>query len=272
MPRADLVAIQNWFQDEVVRPSLPDVDADAPHEPADAHILPSKTLTPAERVEIYADMHIARLVGVLGEDYAAVRTLVGEHDFDHHLARGYLADHPSHSYTLSVLGRHLPDWIARNEHLERGPLLADVARLELAMTIVFDAPRETALTPEEIGALPADTWSDPKPRLIGALELLDLGYEANGIVRSVRQDQPMPTLETSPTRVLVWRKDDVVWRRELEPAAFALLASLASGASLAQAMAAAEAAHAGDAEDLGARVGRWMGEWSADGLFAAIEA
>ncbi len=271
MSRADLLAIQNWFQDEVVRPSLPDVDADAPHTEAEAHILPSKTLTPAERVEIYADMHIARLVGVLGEDYAAVRALVGEHDFDHHLARGYLADHPSHSFTLSVLGRHLPDWIARQEDLERRELLVDVARLELAMTVVFDAPREVALTPADLQALPPDTWSDPKPRLVGALELLDLAHEANAIVRSVRQDQPMPTLEPSATRVLVWRKDDVVWRRELEPAAFALLTAITQRATLAEAIAEAESVHAGDAEDLGARVGRWMGEWADDGLFAAID-
>jgi hypothetical protein len=270
MSRADLAGLQTWFQDEVVRPSLPEADSGAELEPAEAYILPSKTLTPAERVEIYADMHIARLVSVLGEDYSAVRTLVGEHDFDHHLARGYLADHPSHSFTLSVLGQHLPDWIARNEDIERRALITDVARLELAMTRVFDAPREIALTPAEIKALPADTWTDPRPRLIGALELLDLRHAANGIVRAVRQDLEMPTLEPHPTRVLVWRKDDVVWRRELEPAAFALLEALWRRASLAEAMVAAETAHASDAEDLGARVVRWMSEWAEDGLFAAI--
>lgn len=271
MSRAELPALQRWFQDEIVRPSLPDVDENATHVAADAHILPSKTLTPAERVEIYADMHIARLVGVLGEDYAAVRALVGEHDFDHHLARGYLADHPSHSFTLSVLGRHLPDWIEGQDDLDRRELLTDVARLELAMTVVFDAPREVALTPADMQALPADTWSDPKPRLIGALELLEFAHEANAIVRSVRLEQPMPTLEPSATRVLVWRKDDVVWRRELEPAAFALLTAIKQGATLAEAIAEAESVHEGDEEELGAKVGRWMGEWADDGLFAAIE-
>jgi hypothetical protein len=264
-----LARTQSWFQDAVVRPSLPPSHRGPEGEAPGAHILPSATLTADERVAIYAEMHEARLAGVLAEDYAALRAIAGHAEFDA-IVRGYLADHPPRSFTLSVLGRALPDWIARAATVERRELLADVARVELSMTRVFDAPRESALTPGDIAALPAETWSDPRPRLIGAIELLELGHRANAVVRSVREGLPMPSLEPERTRILVWRQDDVVWRRELEAAAFALLGALVAGASLADAIAAAEAAHEGDPEELATSVQGWMARWSADGLFASF--
>lgn len=270
MSRADLAGLQAWFQGAVVHPSLPHGPCCAEIEPAEAHVLPSRTLTPAERVAIYADMHVARLVNVLAEDYPAVRAVAGAEEFER-LARGYLADHPPHSFTLSVLGRHVPAWIADRAEVENGALLADVARVELAMTRVFDAPREVALEPADIAALPASTWADPRPRLIGALELLELGHRANAIVRAVRQGEEMPPLDPARTRLVVWRKDDVVWRRDLDPAAFAALSALRAGASLADAIAAAEAAHAGDPAELEPRVAQWMSDWSQDGFFSSIE-
>jgi len=253
-----------------VRPSLPPAHRGAEAEAPDAHLLPSATLSADERIAIYAEMHEARLAGVLAEDYVAVRAIAGHAEF-HEIVRGYLADHPPESFTLSVLGRGLPEWIARSATVERRELLADVARVELAMSRVFDAPRETALAPADIAALPPETWTDPRPRLIGALELLELGHRANGIVRAVREELPMPPLEPERTRVLVWRQDDVVWRRELESAGFALLGALVAGAGLADAVAAAEAAHEGDAEELATSVQGWMARWSADGLFARFD-
>lgn len=269
MPRGELAELQTWFQGAVVRPSLPHGPCCTEVEAAGAHVLPSRTLTAEERVAIYADMHVARLVNVLAEDYPAVRAVAGADEFEQ-LARGYLADHPPHSFTLSVLGRHVPDWIAGRADLENGALLADVARVELSMTRVFDAPREVALSPADIAALPAGTWADPRPRLIGALELLELGHRANAIVRAVRQGEEMPPLDSARTRLVVWRKDDVVWRRDLDPAAFAALRALHAGASLADAIAAAAAAHAGDPADLEPRVAQWMSDWSQDGFFSSI--
>ncbi len=270
MPYADLKRLQSWFQAEVVRPSLPAHRHGPTAEAAEVHVLPSATLTAAERLAIYADMHVARLVNVLAEDYPAVRALAGADEFEA-LARGYLADHPPRSFTLSVLGRFFPDWIALTEGFERRGLLTDVARLELAMTRVFDASREDALSPADLAALPASAWSDPRPRLIAALELLEFDHRANAIVRAVRQDEEMPPLDPARTQVVVWRKDDVVWRRDLDEPAFAALCALHDRASLADAIAAAERAHGGDPAELETRVAQWMSDWSQDGLFSSID-
>ncbi len=277
MSAVELTRLQGWFQNAVVRPSLPfAIDptslADAERGAADAelHVLPSRTLTPSERVGIYADAYLARLVEVLTSDYAAVSALAGCGAF-HELARRYLAAHPSKSFTLSVLGRHFPDWIAGADGIERRELLADIARVELAITRTFDAPRESALRPADMAALPPEVLADPRPRLIAALELLDLRHSANAIVRALRNDGDLPSLDPARTYTLVWRKDDVVWRRDLAPAAFALLDALAGRSSLADAIAAAERAHTGAAADLADLVPRWIGEWSEDGLFAAME-
>jgi len=266
--------MQNWFQDALVRPSLPArarraAAAREDERAAAEHVKPSASLAPIERVAIYADAHYARLLGVLQEDYAALRVLAGEAGFDR-IARGYLADHPPRAFTLSLLGDALPDWIAAQRSLARRALLADVARLERAMTVVFDAPRESVLSPGDLAALPPETWVDPKPRLIGALELLAFGHRANAIVRATRHGEALPELGRARTHTLVWRKDHVVWRQDLEPAAYAVLAQLKAGASLAVAVSAAE--RAPDARNLEARVASWFSSWAQDGLFAEIRA
>ncbi len=269
MSAVELTRLQSWFQDAVVRPSLPDALDRKVIERAELHVLPSKTLAPDERVGIYAEAYLARLVEVLTNDYAAVSALAGCAEF-HDLARRYLAAHPSQSFTLSVLGRQFPDWIANADGIDRRELLTDVARVELAITRTFDAPRESALRPADIAALPPEILTDPRPRLIGALELLDLRHSANGLVRALRNDEELPSLDPVRTFTLVWRKDEVVWRRDLAPTAFALLYALAEHSSLAEAIAVAERAHTGDALDLAELVPRWIGEWSEDGLFAAM--
>lgn len=274
MSPSELERVQGWFQDAVVRPSLPARARNAAAARADErlaaeHVRPSASLAPIERVAIYADAHFARLLGVLHEDFAALRALAGEALFER-IARGYLADHPPHSFTLSELARALPEWIAAKASLPRRTLLADVARLERAMTVVFDAPRESVLSPVDLAALPPETWVDPKPRLIGALDLLAFGHRANAIVRATRHGESLPDLGRARTYTLVWRKDYVVWRQDLEPAACAVLSELRAGKSLAIAVSAAE--RAPDARNLEARVASWFSSWAQDGLFAEIRA
>ncbi len=274
MSQSELERLQSWFQDALVRPSLPArarrTSAARDDERAAAeHVKPSTSLAPIERVAIYADAHYARLLGVLQEDFAALRAVAGEAGFER-IARGYLADHPPHAFTLNMLGRALPEWIAAQRSLPRRALLADVARLERAMTVVFDAPRESVLSPTDLAALPPETWVDPKPRLIGALDLLAFGHRANAIVRAARHGEALPELGRVRTHTLVWRKEHVVWRQDLEPAAYAVLSELRAGRSLAIAVSAAE--RAPDSRNLEARVASWFSSWAADGIFAEIRA
>jgi hypothetical protein len=265
MSDAGLARVQAWLQASIVAHARPRDAAAAELEPADVHVRPSGTQSAAERVAIYGEAYLARLTGVLAEDFVAVRALVGCAGFEG-LVRGYLIDHPSRSFTLSLLGRHLPDWLAARGD-DHSSSLADVARVELAMARAFDAPRETALTPAAFAAEGVDP--DPTLRIVAAHEILDLAHAANDAVTAARAGEHVEPPLRRTTRILVWRKDHVVWRRELSPAAFALLRAIERGAALSRAIDEAWSASGRELDGLEDRIPRWLAEWSEDGLFAA---
>ena len=80
-------------------------------EVAERLIAPNSRLTSFERLEIYNRQYWFRVVECIYEDYPGVRAVLGERRF-RNLAIAYLANHPSTSFTLRNLGRHLAEFIA----------------------------------------------------------------------------------------------------------------------------------------------------------------
>ena len=106
-------------------------------------VLPShRGLRAAERVGIYQGMYLPRMLEALESDYPGLAHFLG-HDRWTRLVRRYLTAHPSRSYTLNELGRRLPEFV-RAHGLPRPAFCHDLARLEWAMSQVFDAPAHAA--------------------------------------------------------------------------------------------------------------------------------
>src|SRR4051794_2420708 len=132
-------------------------------------ILPSRTLAPNERLDIYRDMYAIRMEEALEVDYPAVAALLGHHDF-HHLVNAYVQRHPSTSYTLNRLGDAFPQFVA--ETMPRRRALYDLARLELAMTQVFDEEESPLIDANAIAVVPAESVASMRLVSIRALRLL----------------------------------------------------------------------------------------------------
>ena len=63
-------------------------------------IKPNSRLTSFERLEIYNRQYWFRILDSFGEDFPGLRAVVGRKRFDQ-IARGYLTEHPSTSFTLA---------------------------------------------------------------------------------------------------------------------------------------------------------------------------
>src|SRR5271155_1960841 len=70
-------------------------------------IKPNDRLTSFERLEIYNRQYWFRILSALAEDFPGVRAVLGERRFDA-MAKAYLTDCPSASFTLRNLGSRLP--------------------------------------------------------------------------------------------------------------------------------------------------------------------
>ncbi|MGH9364361.1 MAG: HvfC/BufC family peptide modification chaperone, partial [Thermoanaerobaculia bacterium] len=120
-------------------------------------VLPSKTLTPVERVGVYQGMYMLRMVEALQGDYPAVAHFLGDHQLEH-VVEDYARAYPSVSYSFNPFGRRFPEFLRTSPRIRRKAFVHDLARLELAVTEVFDAPESPRLSPDDVAKIPEAAW------------------------------------------------------------------------------------------------------------------
>jgi hypothetical protein len=290
---------------EGVRPGLDDLVRRGLAGPGDldAMIAPAGTMTPADRLDIYANMYFFRLLDCLKEDYPRLLEAIGAVRF-HNLATDYLLECPSEHPSLRYVGARLPAFLRRHALGRECPALADLARLEWARADLFDAADAAPLTRAHLAALPQDEAGDVSLRLIPAFALLRLEHDAPRLWREMKdRDEahketssvgagagcddardhadaapacvharaaaapPLPASGRRATDVRVWRKGIVVYHRGIDPDEAAALEAIATGEPLgriAQRLAAGRAA-----EQATMRFGRMLQSWIDDALLAA---
>jgi hypothetical protein len=267
--------VQRWMQEVVVHPGTVDeaiasAGADLPPERLADVVLPSRTLAPNERLGIYHGMYLLRMEEALETDYPALGHFLRPDGF-RRLVRDYVGSFPSRSYTLNRLGDHLPEFVLAAPGLRHRGFCHDLARLELAMTEVFDEAETPALSAGAVAAVPAAAWAAARLRPIAAFRLLALRYPANAYVQSLRGRGHR---HARPLRkdgwLAVYRRNYGVHRLELSRPAYDLLSDLAAGRLLGEAVTAA-ARRRGSGAAREAQLYRWFRQWMSKGLFMGLE-
>lgn len=276
-----LERLQRWMQAFIVHPGTEEealthaAKGGIAVEQISEVVLPSRTLTSVERVGVYRGMYLLRLAEALEADYPGVHHFLGDEGFTE-LVRGYVHVYPSRSYSLNRLGDHLPEYVRSAPALPRREFLHDLARLELAVTEVFDAPETPALTAEQIAAVPSEAWERARLSPIAAFRLLALGYPVSDYLTSVREEdhQRHPQARRKDTWVAVFRRDYACLRLDLTRPAYELLGSLASGTPLGEAVAAAarRGKRRGTLKPLKEdELFRWFRDWVSGGIFQSVQ-
>ena len=267
--------VQRWMQEVVVHPGTVDeaiasARADLPPERLAEVVLPSRTLAPAERVGIYHGMYLLRMEEALETDYPALGHFLRPDGF-RRLVRDYVGSFPSRSYTLNRLGDHLPEFVLAAPGLRHRGFCHDLARLELAMTEVFDEAETPSLSAEAVAAVPPERWAEVRLRPIAALRLLALRYPVSAYVESMdRKAHRHPSPRRKDAWLAVFRRDYRIHRLELSQPAYDLLSDLAAGRLLGEAVTAAARRRA-SAAARETQLYRWFRQWMASGLFMGLE-
>jgi hypothetical protein len=229
-------------------------------------VLPSKTLTAHERLEVYREMYWLRLRDALAIDYPELQRYLGNDVFDL-LCDSYVQSHPSRSYTLNRLGDHMPRFLADGgfESLnKRRPFVTELARLELLMTEVFDEEEAPVRNEEQVAKVPLEAWDGMKLRAIPALRLGEFRYPVSEYISAVRDEKPAGhLLNRKDCRVLVCRRNHSVSRLELSRTAYRLFTALTSGQTLGDAVASVRVRPE--------MLQEWFKDWVANRVFRSIE-
>jgi hypothetical protein len=284
-----LAQVQRWMQSILMHPGGVTEGVEAPAalreidmtlERLPEVILPSQSLSSANRLEIYVNAYHARLMECLDEEFAVTRFAVGEELFGA-LSFGYLQHYPSESYTLCELGRRFPQFLAETRLHARGipagtsdtwpEFIIELATLERALYEVYDGPGTEAtgsLDPASLAALKPEDWQQILLTPAPCLRLLAFGHDVSGYWGE-RKDDLAPVTPVAEHRWLaICRRDFVVERFELDEPQYLLLTALARGDTLPSAIAAASAV--APVDQLEEKLGTWFAGWMAGGFFAAL--
>jgi hypothetical protein len=272
--RPELERLQRWMQEVVVHPGTVEDAIEANdatrHIPTDRLtevVLPSHSMTSVERIGVYHGMYLMRMEEALETDFPVIRYHLGDHQFGH-LVTEYVQRYPSTSYTLNRLGDHLPQFFVDEPEWPQAAFLHDLARLELAMTEVFDEEESPILGSEELEAVPPEAWETARLRPISAFRLLDFRHAVIPHLVAFHEDRPSPSPRRRTTWVALYRRDYSVLRLELSRAEHDLLRAIVGGTPLGDALTAAAASKSPRQQ---AKVFRWFRTWVSEGLFTEIE-
>lgn len=184
------------------------------------------------RVDVYANAYFYRLLGALRELFPRLARLCGEVRF-HNLITDYVLACPSSSPDLRRAGDRLPGFVAAHELAQWLPLLADVARTELAMSHALDCPDGPRLTEAELARCPAERWPGLRFELAAPTRRIDVSWDIATVLERCDRGERDPALgiekEREPIGVLVGRRGHGVYARRLSALDSAVLAGIEQG-------------------------------------------
>lgn len=225
------------------------------------------SLSPDERVNVYAEMYWLRLRDVLRDEFPQVRAVLGDEDFDV-LAAKYVKARPSTHFSLNWLGQHLPAFL-RAHPVEGAPFLADLAELEFTRSQVFIAPDSPVVGREALALVTPETAATARFTLTPAVQVLNQACDLRALFRAQAAADSWRSVEVSPTptHLVVFRQGFEVFHDRVSPEEAAALTLARQGATL-PALCAAFVAFGDEAP---AQAFQAIASWVTEGLVARVD-
>lgn len=188
----------------------------------------------ASRLAVYRNGYRIRLRDALAVEYAGLGLMAG-HRFNH-LLDGYVVAHPSEHYNIRWHGAGLPAYLEHALPWREKPELADMARLDWAISTVFDAADEVALSAADLAGVPAEAWADLRLTPLGHLQILTSSHNVDAFRRAADRGLKRPRLRHlgRPRHMLVWRQSLEVRYRVIQADEHAALAGALRGEAFSQ--------------------------------------
>lgn len=128
-----LKEIQDWFAG-IITQTIDDNSQINPIAPSGAkisqeackYIVPSPTLEPFQRIQIYNQQYWWRLLSTLHDNFSLTTRILGYYKFNNTIGQPYLKKHPPNHWSLNHLGETLPQWI-RTQYTGKDKLLIQEA-------------------------------------------------------------------------------------------------------------------------------------------------
>jgi hypothetical protein len=283
---AMLKSTQEWFASVITLPlgENDTIQSYAPSgiliaEESARYIIPSPTLPPHQRMQIYNQQYWWRLLSTLHSNFPLITRLFGLQAFNEEIGIPYLFKYPPNHWSLSELGERLPQWIQEDYHEPDQSLLYNAANLDWAFMASFIAAQHPPLdlahfiqeNPETLLSL--IFYLQPHLNLF-VWEYDLLAFRGHFLKQDTDYwiEHPFPDLPKGKTyRFVLYRnaKNNIAWR-EISQGEYLLLEQFKKGTSITTACQYIEAQEASLYEEVATHLQKWLQEWTQAGWLTLI--
>lgn len=158
------------------------------------------------RLDVYRHGYRIRLREALASEFPGLRMLAGRRFQP--LLESYVEAHPSRHYNIRWHGAGLAAFLERASPWRGRDELADMARLDWAVSIAFDAADEVVLGAADLAGIPADAWPQLRLRPLAHLQFVSAACNVEAFRRAADRAAQRPHVRryARPRHTLVWRQ------------------------------------------------------------------
>lgn len=233
-------------------------------------LIPGNSRTNNETLfAVYRNAYVLRLIGVVASDHEFLLAYLGAHDFNE-MAAAYVRAHPSTTPNARWFSQHLPEFLRATAPYSERPELGDLAAIERALNLAFDAKDDAVIGMETLGAIPPETWGDLVFTPRASAVKLKVSTNAHALWSALKaQETPPPVkLLTEPEHVFIWRSDTTPMIRVMGPEEAMLWGEAVNGVSfgaLCELLAVF-----GESDTAPMRAAQYLQTWLAGGLLSGV--
>jgi hypothetical protein len=229
------------------------------------HILPSPTLKPHQRIELYNQQYWWRLLNTLHEIFPFLTRLFGYTDFNAKIAFPYMVKYPSNHWSLNEIGSRLPQWILEEYHEPDQELCYRAALIDCAHNDSFFVPELPAVDTD------LETLFSTPLQLQPYLHLYQFPYDLFTFRKDLMEQEPeyweendFPELPKGKVYSFVLYRTknlDMAWK-EISSTEYALLGLFQKGGSIENGCEWLEGEPKEIQEEAEKGLQKWFQEWS----------
>lgn len=214
------------------------------------------------RLFVYQRGYRLRLREALATEFPGLALMMGRRFTS--MLDDYVMAHPSSHYNIRWHGAGLATFLEQTMPWRTQPAWAEMAKLDWAISIAFDAADEAGISAADLSGVPAEAWAELRLHPLKHLQWLTLTCNAEAFRRAADQGAARPRLRRldHPRQFVVWRPAMDVRYRRVTPDELSALRGMARGESFSQLcerLAAQHVAASAPQRMLG-HLMRWLGE------------